>query len=79
MPTIAVSEIKTRIDEVLDRVGKGEKFVITKGGIPVAVLEPVFFEGKEDVGKVIEEIRQFRKKHGLRVANIKQLIEEGRM
>ena len=57
---------------------KGERFVITKHGVPVAVLEPVS-PRRRDVEKVIADIEEFAQRHSLRGLKIKDLIEEGRM
>ncbi len=41
MAIIGVYEARTRFSELLDRVARGERFVITRRGVPVAVIEPV--------------------------------------
>ena len=38
---IGAFEAKTHLSELLDRVGHGQVYVITKGGRPVAELRPV--------------------------------------
>jgi prevent-host-death family protein len=38
---IGAFEAKTRLSELLERVGRGEVYVITKRGRPVAELRPV--------------------------------------
>ena len=38
---IGAFEAKTRLSELLDRVGRGQVYVITKRGRPVAELRPV--------------------------------------
>ncbi len=64
---------------ILDRVARGERFVITRRGIPVAVIEPVGPQRKRKIEEVIAEIKRFRRKHKLGKLDIKELIEEGRM
>jgi len=78
MERIGVREAKARFSELLRRVEKGERFVITKHGVPVAVLEPVTAR-RRDVKKVIEALKEFRKKHTLGGYKVKDLIEEGRL
>ena len=78
MNTVGAYEAKAKFSELLRRVEKGERFVITKHGVPVAVLEPVS-PGRRDVREVIEALKEFRKKHTLGGLKIKDLIEEGRM
>ncbi len=79
MPEIGAYEAKTRFSEILRRVEKGERFVITRHGRPVAVLEPVSPARRRDVKEVIRDILEFGQKHSLGGLKIKDLIEEGRM
>ncbi|WP_456371192.1 type II toxin-antitoxin system Phd/YefM family antitoxin [Thermodesulfatator atlanticus] len=79
MAIIGVYEARTRFSEILDRVAQGERFVITRRGIPVAVIEPVSPQKKRKIEEVIAEIKRFRRKHKLSKLDIKELIEEGRM
>ena len=79
MPEIGAYEAKTKFSELLRRVEKGERFVITRHGRPVAVLEPVSPARRRNVKEVIEALKEFRKKHTLGGLKIKDLIEEGRM
>ncbi len=65
MAIIGVYEAKTKFSELLDRVAKGERFVITRHGVPVAALEPVVPQKRRKADEVIEEIKKFRKKHKL--------------
>ena len=79
MAIIGVYEARTRFSEILDRVARGERFVITRRGIPVAVIEPVGPQRKRKIEEVIAEIKRCRRKHKLGKLDIKDLIEEGRM
>ena len=79
MPEIGAYEAKTKFSELLRRAEKGERFVITRHGRPVAVLEPVSPARRRNVKEVIEALKEFRKKHTLGGLKIKELIEEGRM
>ncbi|RLE33337.1 type II toxin-antitoxin system prevent-host-death family antitoxin [Candidatus Acetothermia bacterium] len=78
MERVGAYEAKVKFSELLRRVEKGERFVITKHGVPVAVLEPVS-PRRRDVEKVIADIEEFAQRHSLRGLKIKDLIEEGRM
>jgi len=81
METLGAFEAKTHLSELLRRVEKGESFTITKNGTPVAKLVPIEETPRQDVKKVVEEILQFRKTRplgNLTVAEIKELINEGR-
>ncbi|MEN3011243.1 MAG: type II toxin-antitoxin system prevent-host-death family antitoxin [Candidatus Bipolaricaulaceae bacterium] len=77
MPEIGAYEAKTRFSELLRRVQQGERFVITKHGVPIAVLQPV--SQKRDVEEVIQAIEEFGRKHSLGGLRIQDLVEEGRM
>ncbi len=79
MPTVGAYEAKTKLSELLERVTKGERFIITKHGVPVAVLEAADFRKKKSPERVIEDIRKFRKRHRLDGISLKDLIEEGRV
>lgn len=39
--TVNVHEAKTHLSKLLDRVAAGERIVIAKAGVPVAVLSPI--------------------------------------
>jgi len=79
MPEIGAYEAKVKFSELLRRVEKGERFVITRHGVPVAVLEPVSPRRKRPVDEVIRDILEFGRKHSLGGLKIKDLIQEGRM
>ncbi len=78
METVGAYEAKTNLAKLLDRVMKGEKFTITKHGVPVAILQAPVSVRKERPAKVIEEIKKFRTKRTLGSGSIKEMIEEGR-
>lgn len=78
MESVGAYEAKTHLPKLLERVMKGESFVITKHGVPVAVLQPPDVENTVDVEQVVSDIRRFREKHSLGGLSLKDLIEEGR-
>jgi prevent-host-death family protein len=77
MRQVGVYDAKTHLPRLLDAVERGETITITRHGRPVAKLVPVR-ERQRSVEEVIEELREFRKRHPLRGLKIKDLIEEGR-
>ena len=79
MAIIGVYEARTKFSELLDRVAQGERFDITRRGIPVAVIKPIAPQRIRKVEEIVEEIKKFRKRHRLNGLKIKELIEEGRM
>jgi len=78
METVGAYEAKTNLSKLLERVMKGEKITITKHGVPVAVLQPPDQATKEDPGKVISDIRNFRETRTLGDLSVRDLREEGR-
>jgi prevent-host-death family protein len=78
METIGAYEAKTHLPKLLDRVVKGERFLITKHGVPVAVLQPPDFKTIRDPVEAIAAMREFGKKRSLKGLSIKEMIEKGR-
>lgn len=78
MRSVGAYEAKTHLAELLNRVTKGETITITRHGHPVAVLAPPAKRNTRSVAEVIAELREFGKKHRLRGASIRKLIDEGR-
>ena len=76
MTEVGAYEAKTKLSELLERVARGERIVITKHGIPVAILVPV--GPQADPRKVVTELKAFRKGKMLNPLNLKELIEEER-
>ncbi len=79
MTTVGAYEAKTQLARLLERVAKGERIVITKHGVPVAVLEPVPPAKTRDPQEVVADIEEFGRRHSLGGLRLKDLIEEGRM
>lgn len=80
MKTIGAFEAKTHLSELLEKVGRGESFLITKRGKPVAALSPVTAGKQHGVRELIED---FRKQYGksfkpLSMKEIAELKEMGR-
>ncbi len=78
MTTVGAYEAKTHLPKLLSRVAKGEKIVITKHGIPVAVLQQPELTKKALPQDVIADLRKFRVNHSLKGLSLKEMIEEGR-
>lgn len=79
MESVGAYQAKTHLSKLLDRVAKGERFVIEKHGVPVAVLQPADTFGRPPVKETIAELNQFRMGRRLGEISIRDLIEEGRM
>lgn len=78
MEKIGVYEAKTHLAQLMDRVSKGEKIIITKHGVPVAILQPADSSKAEPVREVIEQLKRFRSGRRLDGLSIRDMIEEGR-
>lgn len=79
MTAIGSYEAKTHLPELLKRVTRGEKILITKRGVPVALLtQPPQAVGR-DVREVIQQMKELRRGNRLgQDLSIRELIEEGR-
>ncbi len=80
MTTINSWEAQAQLPQLLERVAKGEKIVITKDDQPAAMLVPPPPEVNPDVKKVIEEFKAYSKRQGRTLGGItfRELIDEGR-
>jgi prevent-host-death family protein len=78
MPEVGAYEAKTHLSELLERVSKGERIVITKHGTPVAVLAPISDRELRPTLEVIADLRDFREGHTLGDHSLREMIEEGR-
>ncbi len=78
MKTVGAFEAKTHLNELLQKVSKGETIRITRRGIPVAKLVPADEGERKDLKEVVREIREIRKGATLGGLTIRELINEGR-
>jgi len=78
MKTVGAFSAKTHLNQLLERVSKGESIRITRRGVPVAKLVPPDFGEKQDKGELVGEIRELRKGITLGKLTVRQLIAEGR-
>ena len=81
MVVVGTFHAKTHLTELLERVAKGEKVVITKRGKPVAMLVPPEARERSDVATVVKEMLAARDANGPTIGpnlSMRQLIEEGR-
>jgi prevent-host-death family protein len=74
METIGAFDAKTRLSELLDRASRGESFVITKHGRPVAKLVPDGSRDSTRVAAAAERLRSFR--GALRGLTVAQLLAD---
>lgn len=80
LTTTSLHEAQKHLSRLIERVAQGEQIIITRRGIPVAVLSPAGSSmPSSDIRQAIEELRALRE--GVRLAglSIRELIEEGRL
>lgn len=73
MESVGAFDAKTRLSELLDRVAKGETFVITKHGHPVARLIPEGSRDPERVARAVERLKTFH--HGRPKVELQDLLD----
>lgn len=78
MRAVGAYEAKTYLPKLLERVEKGERFVITRHGRPVAELVPVNRRDPEKIRKAIESLKAFQATHSLGGISVRNMIREGR-
>jgi prevent-host-death family protein len=79
MKSIGISEAKTHLSDLLDRVARGEKITITRHGVPAALLVPVTETApKLTHQEIVEGMRALRKqvKHGK--ISVREMVRDGR-
>ena len=79
MDEVGAYEAKTRLSQLLEQVTQGKEIIITKHGVPVAVLGPVPASRKSDPKAVIAALKAFRRGHRLAGMPLRELIEVGRL
>ena len=77
---IGAFEAKTHFSRILEKAERGEDFIITKRGKPVAKIIPFKQEPEMTWEEALEGFRKFRKLYRGKPGdfNIKEAIEEGR-
>jgi len=78
MRAVGAYEAKTHLSRLIDEVARGERFAITKNGVPVAMLVPVPASRKSDLREVIQQLRELRREVKLEGLSLREMIEEGR-
>ncbi len=58
MITVTVDEARDRLPELVDAAARGETITITRGGAPVAKLEPAWDQARGDLA--VEKLRRIR-------------------
>ena len=77
MSEIGVHEARTHLSKLLDRVEKGERFVITRYGRAVAELTPVGKRDEKSIRRAIADLRSFRDELARRGVGMRDLLRKG--
>ncbi len=81
MKSISILEAKTHLTRILDEVSRGEEYVVTNRGKPVArIVPPALAAKKIDPPQLTERMLALREavRAGLTAQQIRALIAEGR-
>jgi prevent-host-death family protein len=81
MTTIGASKAKVQLSMLLERVSRGERFIITKYGRPVAELLPTGVQAVPAVKHVIQQMQVWQERERPTLGtglSIRRLREEGR-
>ena len=73
MADIGAYEAKTHLPKLLERVEKGERFIITRHGKPVAELIPVTTRDTAAIMRAIADVRAVRQRlqrRGVRIRDV---------
>ena len=77
MSEIGAYEAKTHLPKLLERVEKGERFVITRHGRAVAELGPVGKHDEKSILRAIADLRSFRDELAGRGVRMRDLLGKG--
>jgi prevent-host-death family protein len=75
---VGAFEAKNRFSQLLDRVGQGAEFTITKHDRPVARLVPALPQARDRRRKATAEVRALRERYSLKGLSVRSLIVQGR-
>jgi prevent-host-death family protein len=81
MKSVGSYEAKTHLPRLLSQVEKGESFIITKRGKPIARVIPAEEHPGRDVLNIIREFRAYSRPQARTLGSrseIKKMTEEGR-
>lgn len=76
--SVGAFEAKNKFSELLDKVGRGATFTITKHDRPVARLVPAGDSSARDRKKAAAELRAMSRRYSLERISVRSLMDEGR-
>ena len=78
MERIGADEVIKRLDEIIDRAAKGERFIITRGGKDKAEIGPAEEAATRRAEQAAKTIRELRENFQPLAIPVKEAIEDGR-
>jgi prevent-host-death family protein len=79
MKLIGMSEAKTHLSDLLDGVARGEKIMITRRGVPAALLVPLTeTTHKLTHQEIVDGMRALRKRAKPEKTSVPEMVNEGR-
>jgi len=76
--SVGAFEAKNKFSELLEKVGRGATFTITKRDRPVARLVPAGDSSARDRKKAASELRAMSRRYSLAGISVRSLVDEGR-
>jgi len=78
MTTIGAYEAKTHFSQLIERVARGERIIITRHNTPVAALQQVSPRPTASPEQVIAQLKAFRRRYRLNGLSVQEMKEAGR-
>ena len=78
MTTVGAYEAKTHFSQLIERVAKGERIIITRHNVPIATLQSLPPHPANPPDEVIAQLKAFRRNYRLNGLSVRELKEEGR-
>jgi prevent-host-death family protein len=75
---IGAFEAKTKLSEILRKVGQGERFTITVRGRAVADVMPSQVKNRQRAAEAVRRLLAMPRIEGISPETVKEWIEEGR-
>ena len=76
--TVSLAEAKNKLSELLDRVSRGEEFIITRHKTEIARLVPIKRAPGAETAEAIASMRATRKGRRATLEEIREWRDEGR-
>ncbi|MGQ0595420.1 MAG: type II toxin-antitoxin system Phd/YefM family antitoxin [Gammaproteobacteria bacterium] len=79
---IGIYDAKSSFSALLEKVARGERFIITNRGAPVAMLVPIeearSGRAADDISSLFAEMKALRQGVTLGGISVRELVDEGR-